>query len=183
MAVAVRWFNTNRRYSTSRAGMRLASAAMARTSRLFMNVSNAGLAARIAPRRMGRMRWRRAVEADHGARIATSQCVVDQDREQICVARRLCADDDESGLSCAAVAVSNASYSCERGPSTAPSSSWMTNAGDKPSAVVASALSARYDVPNSEHVRTFALSRILIARLKSAFILTILAASPKISAA
>ena len=42
------WLSTRFRYSFSREGMRLASAAIANTSRLFMKVSRAGLAARMA---------------------------------------------------------------------------------------------------------------------------------------
>jgi len=76
-----------------------------------------------------------------------------------------------------------ASNSWLRGPVIAPSSSWITNVGDKPSAVVASAESARYEVPNSAQVSIFADSRMLTARARSAFIRTILLASPKISEA
>ena len=53
MEASTRWLSTRFRYSFSRAGIRVASAAIASTSRLFMNASRAGLAARIASSEKG----------------------------------------------------------------------------------------------------------------------------------
>lgn len=83
----------------------------------------------------------------------------------------------DSGSSCAAVAVSRASYSGLRGPLTWPNSSCATNRGLKPNAVAASADNARYSVPKSGQAICFAVSRMTRTECKSAFIRIIFAAS------
>jgi hypothetical protein len=66
----------------------------------------------------------------------------------------------ESGSSCAPVAVSNASYNWDLGPTTCPNSSCTIKTGDKPKDVFASAESALYFVPNSGQTNSLAVSLI-----------------------
>src|SRR5262249_29818653 len=110
---STRWFKIRLRYSASRAGMRLAFAAIASTSRVLRNVPSAGLA-------------KAMVASSNGSRSAgavynlTTVCgswpanasSINTDSKSAsvgaCVEMMI-----ESGFSCAPVAVSNASYNGE----------------------------------------------------------------------
>jgi hypothetical protein len=59
----------------------------------------------------------------------------------------------------------------------------MMNVGERPYAVVASALRALYIVPSSPQISVLALSLMLMARTSSGFIRTIFEASEKMIAA
>ena len=66
---------------------------------------------------------RRRIELHHGARVVAGQGVVDEDGEEIASVGACVEMMIESGASCAAVAVSSASYKLDRGPLHCPSSS------------------------------------------------------------
>ena len=91
---STRWFRTRFRYSFSRAGIRAASAAIASTSRLFMKRVERGIGGpdRLLGERI-KLR-RRGIEPHDRRRIGASQRVIDKDREEIAVGRRLRRDDD-----------------------------------------------------------------------------------------
>ena len=74
-----------------------------------MKASNAGLASRIVVLGERIKVGRRGVELHHRARVMTGKRVVDQDREQIASVGACVLMMIESGLACAAVAVSSAS--------------------------------------------------------------------------
>jgi hypothetical protein len=61
---------------------------------------------------------RRSIETQHGRRVMAGESVVNQDRQKILVVRRLRRDEMVRGSSCAAVAVSRASYNALLGPRT-----------------------------------------------------------------
>ena len=86
----------------------------------------------------------------------------------------------DKGLSCAPVAELKSFVHSDRGPRTSPSSSWMMRLGDRPKAVFASALNARYRVPNSAQRSVFAVSCICTVWNRSGLSLIMSQASLKI---
>ena len=122
-SASTRWLSTKLRKAASRAGMRLASAAMRQNFALVHEhvEGRVGEPDRLLVERVGVLR--RSVEAQDGRRVMAGERVVDQDRQQILIVGRLRRDDDGQRIRLRRGGCFQGLVERARGPRSWPSSS------------------------------------------------------------